>query len=139
MGNTRQASKGYPCHHSTCESTSGTHIFCFLSSKMASERSRGTNTWRAGQGTGDGKRVCTFFKNYTDIITLQLFHLTPLSLPAPILIGQGRILGVGLFNNSIHSLFSYLTRPPFSSHHPLPTRQKKKKSQPKTSALLGRK
>ncbi|XP_047378615.1 acetylcholinesterase collagenic tail peptide-like [Sciurus carolinensis] len=41
LGNAGQASKGYPCHHSTCESTSGTHIFCFLSSKMASEPSRG--------------------------------------------------------------------------------------------------
>lgn len=86
------------------------HIFCFLSSKMASERSRSTSTYKEGEG--DGERVCTFKKKKcTDIITLQLIHLTSLSL-SPHPHGSRKNFSVGLFYDSMYSLFLFSHSPP---------------------------
>lgn len=86
------------------------HIFCFLSSKMASERSRSTSTYKEGEG--DGERVCTFKKKKcTDIITLQLIHLTSLSL-SPHPHWSRKNFSVGLFYDSMYSLFLFSHSPP---------------------------
>lgn len=47
---------------------SGTHIFCFLNSKMASGPSRGTSTYEEGDGVLEESLY--IFKNYTDIVIL---------------------------------------------------------------------
>lgn len=112
-------SKGYPCHHSTCKSTSGTHIFCFLSSKMASVRSRGTSTYKEGDRRREKSLHIKKKKNpkpkqkqtYTDIITLQLIHLTSHS-PSPHPQWSRKNFSVGLFYNSSYSLFLFSHPPP---------------------------
>lgn len=106
-------SKGYPCHHSTCKSTSGTRRVCFLSSKMASERSRGTSTYKEGdRSQGKSLHFFFFFLNHTDIITLQLIHL-PSPSPSPHPHWSRKNFSVGLLYDSMYCLFLF-------SHHPPP-------------------
>lgn len=52
---------------------------------MASEPSRGISTYEEGDG---GRENLYVSENYTDIITLQLFHLTSLSQPPSSLVKE---------------------------------------------------